>query len=63
MRTPIVRWIRRRRPAPTGGTRIYLPDTSVSAACRYYGYPDAPGADWPELSTHFKIRRAIGEPV
>jgi len=63
MRTPITRWLRRRQPAPAVGTRIYLPDTSLSASCRYYGYPDAEGVDWAELSAHFKVCRALREPV
>jgi len=63
MRTPIVCWFRRRRQAPVGGTRIHLPDTSVPASCRYYGYPGAEGVDWLELSAHFKVCRAIGEHV
>jgi hypothetical protein len=62
MRTAITRLLRRRPPEPTGRTRLILP-TTLTGACAHYGYPAAEGVDWNELSAHFKVRRAVGEPV
>lgn len=56
---------RRRRPVPAARPRGAQPDPSVSAACRFYGYPAPERApvDWGELDVHFKLRRVLGEPA